>query len=142
MKKVLLGVGIALILMMGGCFALLAGGLNAADEAIKAEERNDVPTAVKEGEAFSHDDFAVDSGWKVGREFGSATITGLSATNEGDSARTALLTFTFVKGNENLGEVECSSNELQPGQKSKLDCFSLDEGFPTGYTEIRIADMF
>lgn len=142
MKKILLGVFIALILLVGGCFALVGGALNAADEAAKEEERNDRPTAVAEGKAFSHDDFAPAAGWKVTKEFGGVTIAGLTVTNRHEDVRSALFTFTFVKGDENLAEVECTSNELQSGQKSKMDCVSFDQGFPTGYTEIQVADMF
>lgn len=142
MKKVLLGVFIALLLVIGGCFALVGGALNAADEAIKDEEANDRPTAVSEGEAFTHDEFAVAAGWKVAKDLGGVTIKGLTVANEAEGARSALFTFTFVKADENLAEVECSSNELQPGQKSKMDCFTFDSGFPTGYTEIQVADMW
>lgn len=141
-RNVLLILVLLAILIVGGCLALLVGSLNEVDKAINEEEKNDQPTAVREGSAFSHDDFEAEAGWKVTREFGSATIEGLRVTNTRDEARTALLTFRFYKGNENLAEVECSSNQIQAGEISKLSCVSFDDGFPSGYTEIRVSDMW
>lgn len=73
--------------------------------------------------------------------FPAATHRVTNASDD-DTSRTALLTFTFYKGSENLAEVECSSNELQAGESSKMDCFSTDSEFPTGYKTIKVADAF
>ncbi|NPC45122.1 hypothetical protein [Nocardioides sp. zg-1230] len=143
MRNVLLVVVLLFVLLIGGCFAILGAGLDAADEAIKAEEANDKPKEVAEGKAFTHDDYAVDAGWTVAKDAtGGVTIKNARVTNDADEGRTALLTFTFYKGSENLAEVECSSNELQAGESSKLDCVSFDSDFPTGYKTIKVADAF
>lgn len=142
-KKVLLGVFIALILLVGGCFAVVSAGVDAVDDAVKAEEANDKPKPVEVGKAFVHDGYEFGPGWKVVKDgLGGAEITGLKVTNAKDSTQTVMVTFTFTKGNEKLGEVECNAGELEAGQVSKLDCFSLDDGFPTGWTEIKVADMW
>lgn len=118
MKKALLGVVIALVLLAGGCFAVLGAGLNAADEAIKKEEANDKPRAVAVGKAFEHDGYDVDGGWEVEKDaLGSADITGLKVTNTHDSREVIQFTFTFVKGKEKLGEVQCNAGELEAGQR-------------------------
>lgn len=78
MKKVLLGVIIALVLLVGGCFAVLGAGINAAEEAIAAEAENYKPRAVAVGKAFEHADYKVAAGWKVVKDaLGSADITGM-----------------------------------------------------------------
>jgi hypothetical protein len=142
-RNVFLGILLLMILALGGCLALLAGGVNEVDKAINEEQANDIPTAVEEGQSFTHDDFMADSGWKVSKEqFGGVSIENLSVTNNSDEARTALFTFAFYKGNENLAEVECSSNEMQGNEVSKMDCFSLDDQFPNGYDTIKVADAF
>lgn len=142
-KKVLLGVMIALVLLVGGCFAVLGAGINAADEAVSAEAENDKPRPVAVGKAFEHDDYQVASGWKVTKDaLGSADIAGLKVTNTHEVAEVIQFTFTFVKGDQKLGEVECSAGELEAGQSAAMDCFSTDEGFPKGYTEVRVADMW
>lgn len=123
--------------------ALIGGVANEVDKAVKEEEANDTPSAIEEGAAFTHDDFAGAAGWTVEQDtLGGATIEGLTVTNEADEARTALLTFAFYNGNTVLAEVECSSNDLQPGDASALDCVSFDSEFPEGYTEIRVSDAF
>lgn len=140
--KIAVGIILAVGLLAVGCVALIGGAANEIDKEIKEEEANDKPKPVAAGAAFTHDDFDVAAGWKVAAEqFGGTTIKGLRVTNNADEARHAQLTFTFVKGQENLGEIECSSNELQPGQSSRMDCFSFD-GRIKGYDEIRVADMF
>ena len=97
MKKVLLGIVAAGILFAGGCVALVAGGPNAADKAIKDEERNNEPTEVTVGEAFTYDDWAVAAGRKLRKDaLGSAEIVG-EVSNNGDSARNAVLTFKVLK---------------------------------------------
>jgi len=131
------------ILAFAGCMALFAGAVNEVDKAIKEEQANDKPRVVAEGKAFTHDSYGAESGWKVVNErFGGATIKGLRLTNTTDGARTALLTFRFYKGNENLAEVECSSNQLQPGEVSKMDCVSMDGDFPKGYDTIKVSDFW
>ena len=143
LRNVLLILGVLFVLMIGGCFALIGGAANEVDKAIEAEEANDKPVEVAEGAAFTHDDFDVDEGWVVKKDpIGGITIESARVTNNSDEARTALLTFTFYKGSENLAEVNCSSNELQAGESSKMDCYSTDSDFPTGYKTIKVADAF
>lgn len=132
-----------MILAFAGCLALVGGVANEVDKAIEEEQANDKPVEVAEGKAFTHDDFEAAAGWKVANEkFGGATIKGLRVTNNAGEARTAMLTFRFYKGNENLAEVECSSNELQTGEVSKMDCVSFDSKFPKGYDTIKVSDFW
>jgi hypothetical protein len=141
-RNILLGVIVLFILLMAGCMALVGGVANEVDKAIKEEEANNKPVAVTEGKAFTHDDYKVAGGWTIGKEFGSVDIKGMKVTNGADEARSALLTFRFYKGKENLAEVECSSNEVASGEVSSLDCFSTSEKFPTGYDTIKVADFW
>lgn len=142
MKIVLAGV-ILMILAVGGCMALIGGAASEIDKELKKEEANDKPRAVVVGKAFTHDDYEVAAGWKVVKDaLGSAEITGLRVTNTHDETEVVQLSFTFVKGNEKLGTVECNGGELEAGQSAEMDCFSLDSGFPEGYTEVRVADMW
>lgn len=142
-RNVLLILVLVFILFIGGCLALLGGAANEIDKAIKDEEANDKPKEVAVGKAFTHDDFEVDAGWKVAKDgLGGVNIEGLRTTNVADEARTALLTFRFYKGSENLAEVECSSNKVQPEESSVLDCFSTSSEFPEGYDTVKVSDAF
>ncbi|WP_158648000.1 hypothetical protein [Nocardioides houyundeii] len=147
LRNVLLLLVLVFVLFIGGCIALVGGAANEVakeiDKSVAAEAENDKPKPVVEGKAFTHDGFNVASGWTVTKDgLGGVTIEGGKVTNDNEDARSALLTFTFYKGKENLAEVECSSNELQAGESSKLDCVSFDSEFPTGYKTIKVADAF
>lgn len=148
LRNILLVVVLLFVLLVGGCFALLGGAANevskSIDKSIAEEAANDKPKDVTEGKAFTHDDYAIDAGWKVGKaEFGNGvTITNARVTNNADEGRSAFLTFTFYNGKENLAEVSCTSNELQKGEASKLDCSSLSDEPATGYKTIKVADAF
>jgi hypothetical protein len=131
------------ILFFAGCLALVGGAINEVDKAIEEEEANNQPVEIAEGEAFSHDNYAAEGGWKVAKEqFGGVTIKGLKVTNEAEESRTALLTFRFYKGNENLAEVECSSNQVASGEVSRMNCVSTASKFPKGYDTIKVSDFW
>ena len=134
------------VLFMAGCFALVGGVATEMDKALDDEAKNDKPREVSEGKAFTHDGYEVDAGWKVATDFGTVTINNLRVTAaEGDpdfeGGRTAMLTFRFYDGTENLAEVTCSGKELQVGESSSMDCFSGDK-MPKGYKTIKVADAF
>ncbi len=152
LRNVLLILALLTVLFVGGCVVLIGTAANEVgkeiDKSLEEEAANDKPKTVTEGKAFEHDGYKVDAGWKVGAdEFGYAEITGVRVTNtqapddfEG-SGRSALLTFTFYKGTENLLEVNCTGNELQKGESTTLDCGALDK-LPKDYDTIKVADLF
>ncbi|GAA3653722.1 hypothetical protein GCM10022237_12020 [Nocardioides ginsengisoli] len=151
-RNIIIGVVLALILMCGGCFAIVGVGANEVakevDKSIKEEQKNDTPTEVKEGQAFKHDGYAIAAGWKVGEEeYGGTTITNMRVTVEEadpdvEGGRSAWLTFRFYKGADVLLEVNCTSNEMQVGETSKMDCSSLETEPIKGWDTIKVADAF
>jgi len=104
---------------------------------------NDTPHTVVEGKRFTHDGFVAAAGWRVvdGSYLG-ATIEDLWNTHDGGDRRTALLTFRFYDGKTVLAEVECTSNQMQTGESSPMDCISFDSEFPSGYDSIKVSDAF
>lgn len=143
MKKVLLGIVILSILVVGGCLAVLVGGANEVDKALTEEEKNDAPVEVTEGKSFDHDYMTVDDGWKITEEqFGGPTIKGLRMTNNSDERQNPGLTFKLYRGTENLIEIDCTANEVEAGESSKMDCFSGASKLPKKYDTIKVADMF
>jgi hypothetical protein len=148
LRNVLLILLVLFLLCVGGCIALIGGAANEVDKSVKKEQANDRPEVVKLGASFKHDGYTVHSGWKLARDFGTVTIKGLRITNvKNDSftgsgkGRSALLTFRFYNGTENLAEVICNGKELQEGESSGMDCSSTDK-FPKGYKTIKVADTF
>ncbi len=140
------------VLFVGGCIALVGGAANEVDKALNEdgsslseEEANDTPAVVKAGKGFTHDNFKAAPGWRVIKEdfTDSPNIKNLRVTNVSqEGQRTALLTFRFYKKSEVLAEVECSTNEMQAGESSRMECFSTSTSFPTGYKTIKVSDAF
>ncbi|GAB2448058.1 hypothetical protein GCM10027062_32050 [Nocardioides hungaricus] len=148
LRNVLLVLVLLMVPFVGGCFAILGLAADSVDKAINDEAKNDKPTAVTEGKAFDHDGFAIADGWKVTPEqFGGATIKNLNVTLEDDQdvpggGRTALLTFRLYDGKTVVTEIECSSNEMQEGESTKMDCFNTDSKKLGSYDTIKVADAF
>lgn len=131
-----------MILSCGGCLAVVGLGANEIDKAIKEEEKNDKPHDVTVGEAFEHDDYSADAGWALGKDsLGDFEVTGLKITNDIDEVRTAFLAFRVYKGTEVIATIDCSSNELQGGESSALDCFSTDS-YVDDFDTVKVADSF
>lgn len=138
---IILGVIFGLmILVCGGCLAVGGMFANEVDKAIEEEAENDEPTEIEVGQAFEHDDYVADEGWTISKDsLGDFAIENLKITNDSDDSRSAWLDITVYKGNELLGTIDCTSNELQPGDATVLDCTSLDK-FSENYDTVKIAD--
>ncbi len=80
-------------------------------------------------------------GWKVTKEFGLANVTGLKVTNNRDHKDAALVEIKLMKGSEVLAVVDCTTEQIQKGQTTTLDCTSADK-LPDDYDEITINDTF
>lgn len=112
------------VLFVGGCVALIGSAADEASKALDEEAKNDKPTVIEEGAAFTHDIWKAQDGWTInaGGAVGMVEIKGLRVKNIGDNADTALLTFTLDRGNNVLAAIECSSPEAQPGQVVRMSC--------------------
>jgi hypothetical protein len=136
------------ISVLGGAVLALAVfsacDLDELEESTNEEKKNDTPTQVKEGASFVHDDFGVSKGWKVSKDaLGLVEISGMKVTNKSDEdRRDALLTFRLYKGKDVLSEITCTSNQMQAGETSPMDCFSGDDYPKGGYASIKVSDAF
>lgn len=131
-----------MILLCGGCLAVTGVFFNEVENSIEKEEELDKPKEIEVGAEFEHDDYKADAGWSIVDDgIGDFTIENLKITNDSDDERTAFLAFTVYRGTELIGSIECSSNELQPGDSTVLDCFSTDD-FTEDYDNVKVADSF
>lgn len=149
LKWILITLG-ALVLFCGGGFAACSAGVigaaNEVSKSIEAEESEVGGTqnalTIEEGKAFDVRGFEYADGWKVADDgLGGTTIEGLKVTNNRDSADTALVEIKFMKGDEILASVDCSSDQLQKGQSATLSCIGATEK-AEGYDRITINDTF
>lgn len=131
-------VGAVLLLCCGGIVGLFFLGVTAINE----EEKNNTPSEVEQGEAFEHDDFSIESGWRVvSDDVGEFDIEGLTVTNEEDSSRSASLEFTIYRDDVRIADISCSSGLLEQDEKTAVDCYSLDPFVPD-FDTVKVADSF
>lgn len=136
------------ILCCGGFAACTAGVFGAADEvskSIEAEESEEGGTEnakkITEGEAFEVRGFNYAEGWSVTEEYDMIEIENLKVTNNRDERDSALVDIKFMKGDEVLASVDCTTDPIQKGQTVTVDCSSTDD-LPSDYDTITINDMF
>ena len=144
-RNVFLALGLIFILFVGGCFAIVGAGLNAADKAIKENDSRaggaDNPLTIVEGKAFEVDGFNYAAGWKlVGSQFG-LDIKNLKVTNNREDEDSALVEIKFMKGSEVVADADCTSDPITVGQTVTLTCISADK-LPKNFDEITINDTF
>ncbi|GAB2626188.1 hypothetical protein GCM10027270_11380 [Nocardioides ginkgobilobae] len=97
-KIVLIVIGVLILVLGGGCLAVVAlvgGAVNEAVETIEREDDQpggpDNPLEITEGEAFEVSGFDYDPGWSVVGDFvDDADIEGLKLTNNRDTPRQRL----------------------------------------------------
>jgi hypothetical protein len=92
----------------------------------QAEDGRNAPRKVTPGKAFTMGKHKTLAGWKVEQDtsLGDAmfSVTG-NVKNIGDDTSTAFIHFKFIdKNGEVLGNVQCNSADLKPGQTQALNC--------------------
>lgn len=129
---------------------LLAIGLLAGcgDDEKKDEGSSTDPITVTKGEAFTWNDYAVEKGWTIkeesiqrGGEDGKTAVINGVVTNESDEARVTLFSVNFVKDDELLTSVYCTSPKLKPGDSTPIQCASMAANFPSDYDELTVSEV-
>ena len=122
-----------------GCVALIGTAGKAVDEAVtevsasqeasqQAEEDRNAPREVTPGKAFTIGSHKVLDGWNVKADssLGDAEfqVTG-KAKNVSEATSTMFIHIKFIdKSGEVLGNVDCSTGDLEPGQTERMSCVS------------------
>lgn len=147
-RNIALGIVLLLVLIVGGCLAVVVAGGNAVNDAVNdsiAEDKEpggpDNPLEITEGKAFEVSDFKYAVGWTVEKKFGTVQIEGLNVTNGRDDKDSALVEIKFWNGSEVLAVVDCTTEPIAVGTTTRLNCGSGDD-FPKGYDKITINDTF
>jgi hypothetical protein len=114
--------GVMFIAGIGGCAAFLGSVGNEMDKAAQEQTARNAPRPVSVGTAFTIGKHETLAGWKVTNEAGMFEVTG-KVRNVSDSTSTAFLHIKFLSAaGEVLGNVQCNSSDLEPGQAEVLNC--------------------
>ena len=97
-----------------------------ASESQQAEDDGNAPREVTPGKAFTIGSHKTLPGWKVKQDTslgdGLFNVTG-KVKNISDATSTAFIHFKFIDSSgEVLGNVQCNSADLEPGQTQALNC--------------------
>lgn len=120
---------IGIIVLLGliglvGCVAVLGKAANDVGKSIDEDQQKNAPREVVVGKAFTVGKHETLAGWKVTKDtaLGGFQVVG-SVKNASDATSTAFVHFKFLdtKGTV-LGNVQCSSGDLEPGQTQALSC--------------------
>ena len=122
------------LLVCGGCFTVLGGGLGSTDKsrAIHQTAAGHAGGAgdavnIKEGKPFRIDEMTFHPGWRVSHTSRSTEVTGLRVTNaRGKRATSATIDVKLWSADELLGVVHCTSGALERGQTGPVKCSSTD----------------
>jgi len=110
-----------------------------AAESQQVEDDRNAPREVTPGKAFTIGSHKVLEGWKVKAEssFGDAEfqVSG-KAKNVNEATSTMFIHIKFIsKSGEVLGNVDCSTGDLEPGQTERMSCLS-DGQYTSKYDKV------
>lgn len=153
LRTVAIGLVLSMVLLVGGCFAVVGGLAHQVGTAFRAGPAPVVDVVrmeVQEGEAFLLAGFQVGADWKVAQEAARAvtvtaphiTITGLEVTNTGDRAQMLRYAFTFRGHAEWLAEIDCYCPAVPPGQTVVMQCRPAVPRLPFAYDTVVVADGY
>jgi hypothetical protein len=145
-RNVLLIITALLILVVGGCVALIGGAANEVSKNIKKDANKpggtNNPLTIVPGRAFAVDNFNYAAGWRVSKDaLGDLDITGLKVTNNRSSKDSALVEIKFWRATEVIGLADCTTEPIGVGTTVTLSCSSTDK-LPASYSKITINDSF
>lgn len=121
-----LGVLLLVLVVVGGCLAVLDGISRSVEQRVSEAEERTAPRPVTEGQAFTIGKHETVAGWQVQEFdwFGAREFTVVAKVrNVSTATSTAYLHLKFLTpSGEVLGNVRCGSGDLEPGQTQALTC--------------------
>jgi hypothetical protein len=141
---VLIVILVLALLGIAGCVAMIGGLGRAVNESVQKSDERAAPRDVTEGQEFTVGSHKTLTGWKIKKDASLGdpmfTVTG-KVTNVSDATSTAFIHFKMInKQGEVLGNVECNSADLEPGQTQALNC--IPDGKWGKFTKITVEATF
>jgi hypothetical protein len=148
---VLLVIFAVMLVGIVSCAALVSTAGKAIDEVSteasqshQAEVDRNAPREVTPGKAFTVGKHQTLAGWKVEQDTGLGdamfNVSG-KVKNVSNETSTAFIHFKFIdKSGEVLGNVDCNSGDLEPGQTQVLNC--IPDGKFGNYTKVTAEATF
>jgi hypothetical protein len=141
-RNVFIVLGVLGVVFIGGCVAIVGKAADDVSKSVDADKDKNAPRDVAAGKAFTIGKHETLAGWTVTKDsvLGGFKVTG-KVKNTSDATSTAFIHFKFIdaKGTV-LGNVDCNSGDLEPGQTQALNC--IPDGTWGKYTKITAEATF
>lgn len=124
MKKILLGIIIGLVAIIGGCVALLGAGASSVDNAIKEVEKQtyDANTKVQ--------DIAKNIEWEVKKEAYSTKIVGVFENTSDETLDYVQFDYKLIDADGTVIESSFTNEtDVAPGEKRKIEILCMKDNF-------------
>lgn len=124
MKKVILGIAIGLVLVIGGCAAFIGAGVSSVDQAIKETETQmaNTDTLVKE--------IAQNISWEVKKTDYSTSIVGVFENTSEEVIDYVEFEYKLFDGEGTVLESSFTNEtNVNPGEKRKVEILCIENDF-------------
>ncbi len=124
MKKILVGIIIGFVVVVGGCAALVGAGISGVDNAIKEVEQETVENDNKVQE------MAKNIKWEVKRGDYSTKIVGIFENTSDDVLDYVEFEYKLIDSDGTVIENSFTNEtEIAPGEKRKIEIFCAENDF-------------
>lgn len=124
MKKILLGIIIGLVVIIGGCVAFLGAGVSSVDNAIKEVEKQTYDNNAKV------QDIAKNIEWEVKKEAYSTKIVGVFENTSEENLAYVQFDYKLIDDDGTVIENSFTNEtDIAPGEKRKIEILCMKNNF-------------
>lgn len=124
MKKILLGIIIGVVVIIGGCVALLGAGVSSVDNAIKEVEKQTYDNNAKV------QDIAKNIEWEVKKEAYSTKIVGVFENTSKETLDYVQFDYKLIDADGTVIENSFTNEtDVAPGEKRKIEILCMKDNF-------------
>lgn len=124
MKKILIGILVGFVVIIGGCTALLGAGVSSVDKAINEVEKETANNDVKIQE------MAKNINWEVKKEQFSTKIVGTFENSGDEELSYVQFNYKLIDSDGTVIEKSFTNEtDIAPGEKRKIEILCIEDGF-------------
>lgn len=124
MKKILIGIIIGFVVIIGGCAALVGAGVSSVDNAIKEVEQETVETDAK------LEEMAKNIEWEIKKDAYSTKIVGIFENTSDEVLDYVEFEYKLMDSNGTVVENSFTNEtQIEPGEKRKVEILCIENNF-------------
>lgn len=124
MKKILIGIIIGFVVIIGGCVALVGAGVSSVDNAIKEVEQETIETDSK------LEEMAKNIQWEIKKDNFTTKIVGVFENTSDEVLDYVEFEYKLMDSNGTVIEKSFTNEtDIEPGEKRKIEIFCSEQDF-------------